>query len=125
MFGDRFLVLFLVLFSVNGLKLIEKTAHFDNDELKVINDASKKNHSTSWKKHMKMKEVIHSSITEDIVNRSILQLNDLNIWDPYMVANFWNHDTRKSLNVSLDCEEDIANYMTALLKGDKWALESK
>ncbi|XP_017764757.1 PREDICTED: nose resistant to fluoxetine protein 6-like [Eufriesea mexicana] len=124
MFGERLLGLFLVFLSVSGLKLIEKTAHFYNDELKVNNDILKKNHSTSWEKHMKIKEVIQSSIAEDIVNRSILHLNDLNIWNPYMLANFWSHyDIRKSLNVSSDCEKDITNYMTALLKGDKWALK--
>ena len=64
-----------------------------------------------------------SNITEDPDNRSISFLYDLNVWNPYTMAKFWDFEARKFLNVSANCEKDMTEYLTALLAKEEWALK--
>lgn len=125
MFRARSLLLFLVCWAVGGQELSRKSAQFDPIELQGKRDVLKKVRSISWESTAEREKVITSNITQNIINQPGVHLDDINIWNPYIVAKIWSPDKRKLLNVTIDCEEDITVYMTAVLAGQQWALKSK
>lgn len=114
-------VLLLTSGLVAGLKSNEKPGKFENDQLKVNTNILKGNHNIFLQSDQRL-----SNITEDPDNnRSMSFLYDLNVWDPYTMAKFWDFEARKFLNVSANCEKDMTEYLIALLAKEEWSLKSK
>ncbi|XP_026669929.1 nose resistant to fluoxetine protein 6 isoform X2 [Ceratina calcarata] len=109
-------ILIFACWSADGLKSSEGSVQFDGNELKPMNNVSKINRTISLEKYSADEIVSNATLTD----RTMLHLDELNIWNLHVLTKLWN---RGSLNLSIDCEADMTNYMTGLSLGEEWALK--
>lgn len=110
---ERFLLLLLTPWPVSG----------------ILNSELNKNESKTKSEVLRNS---HNGSRGDYLNKEPIGLNGtlhwddvVGVWNPSLMAKLWKNVPSESLNISMKCEKDIADYTVALAVGEQWALKSK